>query len=145
MESYRLDVGLVHGAGPGNIVGAIANEAGLDGYYIQRLKIHDEYSTVDLPQGMPRDVFQRLKKARVAGRPLDICRVSPVRDRATHDHDRRKTKAPRSSKRPHAKATAHTADASTARKPRKAFRSKDKKTGGTDRQPGFRIKKGRRK
>jgi ATP-dependent RNA helicase DeaD len=75
METFRLEVGLSHGAKPGNIVGAIANEAGIEGRLIGRIRLYDEYSTVDLPEGMPADIFNGLKKTRVAGRPLDISRV----------------------------------------------------------------------
>jgi ATP-dependent RNA helicase DeaD len=75
METFRLEVGLSHGAKPGNIVGAIANEAGIEGRLIGRIRLYDEYSTVDLPEGMPADIFNGLKKTRVAGRPLEISRV----------------------------------------------------------------------
>jgi ATP-dependent RNA helicase DeaD len=76
MERYRLEVGFAHGAKPGNILGAIANEAGLDGKDIGRITLFDDYSTVDLPEGMPADLFQHLKKVRVAGRPLNLSRQS---------------------------------------------------------------------
>jgi ATP-dependent RNA helicase DeaD len=71
-ERYRLDVGHIHGVKPGNIVGAIANEAGLDGEHIGHIEIETEYSLVDLPVGMPKDIFMDLKKVRVCGRPLKI-------------------------------------------------------------------------
>jgi ATP-dependent RNA helicase DeaD len=71
-ERYRLDVGHVHGVKPGNIVGAIANEAGLDGEHIGHIEIESEFSLVDLPVGMPKDIFMDLKKVRVCGRPLKI-------------------------------------------------------------------------
>jgi hypothetical protein len=61
METYRIDVGHAHGVKPANIVGAIANEAGLEARYIGRIDIHDDYSTVDLPEGMP-GVQTHLKK-----------------------------------------------------------------------------------
>ncbi len=77
MERYQLDVGHVHGVKPGNIVGAIANEAGIDSKYIGHIKIHDDYSTVDLPEDMPKEIFQILRKARVAGRKLDLSLLSP--------------------------------------------------------------------
>ena len=72
---YRLEVGHQHGATPQNIVGAIANEAGIDSRYIGRIEIHDDYSTVDLPDGMPREIFQHLKKVRVRQCPLNISRL----------------------------------------------------------------------
>ncbi|MGB5580608.1 MAG: DbpA RNA binding domain-containing protein, partial [Woeseia sp.] len=74
-ERYRLEVGHKHGVKPGNIVGAIANEAGLDGEHIGSIDIHDEYSLVDLPRGMPRDVFMDLKKTRVCGQAIKITAV----------------------------------------------------------------------
>jgi ATP-dependent RNA helicase DeaD len=71
-ERYRIAVGHSHGVKPGNIVGAIANEAGLDGEHIGHIEIDEEFSLVDLPVGMPRDIFMDLKKVRVCGRPLKI-------------------------------------------------------------------------
>ena len=89
MERFRIAVGHRNGVKPGNIVGAIANEAGLDAQHIGRIDIHDEFSLVDLPTGMPRELLQDLRKVRVCGRPLAIARVdtnaapegnSPVED-----------------------------------------------------------------
>ncbi|RMX22068.1 DEAD/DEAH box helicase [Legionella jordanis] len=71
-ELFRLDVGRVHGVKPGNIVGAIANEAGLESRYITGLKIHEDHSTVRLPQNMPKEVFKDLNRAWVCGRQLKI-------------------------------------------------------------------------
>jgi ATP-dependent RNA helicase DeaD len=71
-ERYRIDVGRVHGVKPGNIVGAIANEAGLDGEHIGPISIENSFSLVDLPVGMPRALLMDLKKVRVCGRPLKI-------------------------------------------------------------------------
>jgi hypothetical protein len=57
---------------PGNIVGAIANEAGIDSAHIGRIGIFDDYSTVDLPGGMPPEIFEHLKNTWVCGRKLAI-------------------------------------------------------------------------
>jgi len=76
-ESYKVQVGHDHGVKPGNIVGAIANEAGLDSDHIGRIDIYDEYSLVDLPAGMPRDVFEDLKRTWVSGQQLRIARANP--------------------------------------------------------------------
>jgi ATP-dependent RNA helicase DeaD len=73
--TYRLEVGHQHGATPQNIVGAIANEAGIESRYIGRIEIYDQYSTVDLPDGMPKEIFQHLKKVRVRQYPLKISRL----------------------------------------------------------------------
>jgi len=77
-ERFRLAVGRVHGVEPGNIVGAIANEAGLDSKHIGRIEIFEEYSTVDLPLGMPRPLFKELKKVWVAGQQLKITRLESI-------------------------------------------------------------------
>ena len=74
-ETFRLEVGHAHGVKPGNIVGAIANEAGLEGRHIGHVDIRDDHSFVDLPEGMPRDIFRNLKKVRVVGQELRISRV----------------------------------------------------------------------
>ena len=74
MERFRLEVGHDHKVRPGNIVGAIANEADLDSKYIGRITIFDDHSVVDLPEGMPPETFRHLQKTWVAGRPLQISR-----------------------------------------------------------------------
>ncbi len=73
-ETFRIEVGHDHGVKPGNIVGAIANEAGLDAKHIGRVDIRDDHSFVDLPEGMPSDVFKILKKVWVSGQQLRITR-----------------------------------------------------------------------
>lgn len=82
METFRVEVGHKHGVKPGNIVGAIANEAGLDSKHIGQIKIHDDYSTVDLPEGMPKDVFQQLQKVWVSGQAMKISRLGEKRSYA---------------------------------------------------------------
>jgi ATP-dependent RNA helicase DeaD len=74
-ETYRVEVGKSHGVQPGNIVGAIANEAGIDSKHIGRIDIRDDHSLVDLPEGMPEETFQHLKKVWVTGQQLHISRA----------------------------------------------------------------------
>lgn len=78
MERFRIEVGQTHGVQPGNIVGAIANEAGLDSKYIGRIEIYDDYSTVDLPEGMPRELLKELKKVWISGQQINIARLNNV-------------------------------------------------------------------
>ncbi|MEE2767195.1 MAG: DEAD/DEAH box helicase [Pseudomonadota bacterium] len=82
-ERFRVEVGHNHGVKPGNIVGAIANEAGLDPNYIGRIDIKDEFSTIELPEGMPREVFRDLKKVWVSGKQLRISRLEPAARKTT--------------------------------------------------------------
>lgn len=72
MVRYRIEVGRNHEARPGDIVGAIANEAGISSNNIGHIKLHDEFSTVDLPKGLSGEVLSQLKKVRVRNRPLEI-------------------------------------------------------------------------
>ena len=75
LEKYRVEVGNRHGMKPGNLVGAVANEAGLESQFIGRIEIEDDHSFIELPEGMPKEVFQHLKKVWVVGRQLQITRV----------------------------------------------------------------------
>lgn len=100
LQTYRVEVGEVHGVKPANIVGAIANEAGLDGRYIGRVVIRDDHSFVDLPGGMPKEIFRSLQKVRVAGQQLQISLALRTqaqrleRERPTGKH-KKKGKPPR--------------------------------------------------
>ncbi|MBB5212295.1 DEAD/DEAH box helicase [Microbulbifer hydrolyticus] len=75
-ERFRIEVGREHGVRPGSVVGAIANEVDLDSSYIGRIEIYPEYTTVDLPEGMPKEIFNHLKKVRVNGRPMNIAKFA---------------------------------------------------------------------
>lgn len=71
-QTYRLEVGKEHGARPGDIVGAIANEISLDSSYIGAINLHDKHSFVQLPKGIPAELFTQLKGVRVRRQPLAI-------------------------------------------------------------------------
>jgi len=94
MERYRIEVGRDHDVKPGNIVGAIANEAGLDSQYIGHIDIQEDFSYVDLPSGMPKEVFSDLKKTWVCGQRLKISRLQK---KASHQPEKvdKTEKAPR--------------------------------------------------
>ncbi|MEQ8516000.1 MAG: DEAD/DEAH box helicase [Chromatocurvus sp.] len=90
MQRYRIEVGHAHDVKPGNIVGAIANEADMESEYIGKITIEDEYSTVELPEGMPPEVFQHLRNVWVSGRKLQISLLEATAD---GKHSPRKQKA----------------------------------------------------
>lgn len=114
MDWYRIEVGRDHQVKPGNIVGAIANEAGLDGSNIGPIEIYDDYSVVALPAGMPKAVFNHLKKVYVSGQRLNISlvkdakpvtksdsSVSPNTRKASKPKRQRKTTNPNKNKPSH--------------------------------------------
>lgn len=72
MVRYMVSVGYEHGLKPGNLVGAVANEADLESQYIGHIEIMDTYAVIDLPEGMPTSTLKTLKKARVCGVPLNL-------------------------------------------------------------------------
>lgn len=90
MERFRIEVGHQHKVKPGNIVGAIANEAGLDAEHIGHIDIHEEFSLVDLPSGMPQDIYQDLKKAWVCGQRMKITRLQPAENTKKAPRKRKK-------------------------------------------------------
>ena len=95
METFRISVGYRHGVKPGNIVGAIANEAGLEARFIGRIDIHDEHSVLDLPADMPADVLAHLQKVWVAGQQLNMMRMDPEQARAESEAKARAPRPPR--------------------------------------------------
>ena len=72
MVRYMVSVGYDDGLRPGNLVGAVANEADLESRYIGHIEILENYSIVDLPAGMPPETMKTLRNARVCGRALEI-------------------------------------------------------------------------
>lgn len=133
LERFRIEVGHIHKVMPGNIVGAISNEVGLDSKHIGRISIFDAHSTVDLPKDMPSDVFNGLKKVWVAGQALKISRFDssaegsesvPKRPKISKFNDEGGSDRPRRSK-----AKVKTKDKG---KPKKKSAAKSKTAGKKD-------------
>lgn len=76
MERFRIELGNDQGVKPGNIVGAIANEADINSKFIGRIAIYDSYSTVDLPFGMPEDILRVLQRARIGSKAMKLQKIS---------------------------------------------------------------------
>ena len=103
METYRLDVGRNNDVQPGNIVGAIANEANLESRNIGRIKIFDDYSLVDLPEGLPADIIGHLKGVRVGGQKLNLSKQLGVSGGGDRTGFKRKGPPKGKEKKPHRK------------------------------------------
>ncbi len=138
MERFRLDVGYEHGVKPSNIVGAVANEAEIESKYIGHIEIYDDFSTVDLPVGMPKETLRDLQNAWVCQRKLAIRRLTDDQSSTTGQPgppgSRRPAKTPRRKDR-----KAHKADSrrSTGGAANHAG-NKPLKKRKTDRGPGSR-------
>jgi len=81
MVTFRLEVGKNHGVEAKHIVGAIANEAGVESAFIRNLKIEGDFSTVELPDGMPKAIAKHLHKTWVQGQQMKLRQLTP-KDRA---------------------------------------------------------------
>jgi ATP-dependent RNA helicase DeaD len=110
MDRFRIEVGHNHKVKPGNIVGAIANEADIDSKHIGRINIFDDYSLVDLPENMPKELLNALKPVRVAGQRMNItlldgkkagkaaAKPARTRPKVRHQHKKDKGKPKRARK-----------------------------------------------
>jgi len=63
---------------PGDLVGAIANEAGIDGTSIGAITIFDRHSTVDVPAGAAEKIVTVLGKTSIKGKKLLVRRDRAV-------------------------------------------------------------------
>lgn len=72
MVRYRVSVGHKDGVKPGQLVGALANEGGIEGARIGRIDIRNAFSVVELPKGLPASLLAKMARAKVSGRPLEI-------------------------------------------------------------------------
>ena len=72
LQSYRVEVGEYHGAEKRDLVGAIANEIGLDPKFIGKIRMFKDHSFIDLPKDMPKEVFEALKQVWVQGHQLNL-------------------------------------------------------------------------
>lgn len=125
MQRFRLEVGRMHKVSPKNIVGAIANEADIESRYIGHIDIFDEYSTVDLPKGMPDEVKSILQKARVCGQALKLKPLGSAKPASPKDGPGPATGPAKGKKKKFAKSKD-----SKAPTPRKKIRKRDTKDKG---------------
>lgn len=72
---YRIDVGRKHAVSIETIRSVLIEVSGVDKNRIGRLEIRNYYSLVDLPDGMPADIFQLLAEMEINERKLNIKRV----------------------------------------------------------------------
>ena len=72
MRRYKVAVGHKDKIKPGNVLGAIANEAEISSEFIGAIQIFQDFTTVDLPDEMPKETLQILKNTRVFDKKLNI-------------------------------------------------------------------------
>ncbi len=113
MERYRLEVGAAHGVKSGYIVGAIANEIGLESEFIGKVQIMDDHSTVDLPEGMPKAIFKELKQVHICGQRLNASLLASAAEETSLSTRNRR----HDGKRPPRRAAGHRRGAEVGKRP----------------------------
>lgn len=117
MESYRLQVGRSHSVRVGDILGAVANELGMESRYIGEIKLEENTSLIDLPKGMPKELFQEFRKIRVRNYPANPELASGRKPRKRNEEKAQRGDGAGGSDRP----------PSNKRKPRKKPRKNERK------------------
>lgn len=139
MEGFRVEVGREHGVKAENLVGAIANEAGLDAQFIGRIKINEDHSLVELPSGMPKFLLKDLKRVWVCERQLLMSRASdgpasqqtpPRRDRASSNKSQQTKQTERTERTSDDTEPKVTAEQQEKRERKKKERHRNKKNKG---------------
>lgn len=91
MVYYRLAVGAKHNVSVDEIKQVFVTEAGVDIKMIGEVTIHFYYSLIELPEGMPTDIYQLLTTVSLHQQKLNIKRLKPhERLRSAPHHLRRK-------------------------------------------------------
>ncbi|MGE4594606.1 MAG: DEAD/DEAH box helicase [Gammaproteobacteria bacterium] len=83
MRRYRIALGNRDRIKPGNILGAIANEAEISSQFIGSIQIFQDFTTVDLPDEMPKETLEVLRNVRVFDKKLNIEELTEKNNTAT--------------------------------------------------------------
>lgn len=75
MQRFRVEVGLRDGVKAKNLISIISQEAGIEESHVVPVVVEQNYSIVELPEGMPKELMIHLKRLEIAGRML---KLSPV-------------------------------------------------------------------
>jgi ATP-dependent RNA helicase DeaD len=81
MIRIRVGVGRKRGIRPGDLVGAIANESGIDARAIGAIDIADSYSLVEVDEGVADRVIGALSRAWIRGQRVEAGREAESGDR----------------------------------------------------------------
>ena len=83
---YRLDIGKKHLVSLDEIKSVLVEVSGVDWKQIGRLDVRNYYTLVDLPDGMPADIFQLLSETEINRQRLNIKRVKYQRRFKQRNH-----------------------------------------------------------
>ena len=72
MTKIYIGVGREAGIRPGDLVGAIANEAGLNSNVIGAVEVMDRFSLVEVPEVLAREIIAALSRTRIKGQKVAV-------------------------------------------------------------------------
>ncbi|HEY8563734.1 MAG TPA: DEAD/DEAH box helicase [Pyrinomonadaceae bacterium] len=87
MVRLFIDVGRRHHISPGDIVGAIANEADIPGKAIGAIDVNDRFTLVDVPGELAEQVLKKMQRSRIRKLNMNI-RLASSKDAETSREDR---------------------------------------------------------
>lgn len=89
MDVYRIEVGRNDGVEVRHIVGAIANEGDISSRYIGNIKLYENYSTIELPKGMPKELLNHFARVRVLNIPMNMSMINKGHEGGSVSNPRR--------------------------------------------------------
>ena len=108
MALYRIEVGSADGIEVRNILGAVANETGLQTRFIGQIRIHQDHSTIEMPGDLPREMLDHLRTVYVGKKQMRISRnrgdaqgvsaAAPDREKKPKKAKTRPSRKPKSTK-----------------------------------------------
>ncbi len=98
MVRYRLEVGRKHQVTLEALVKLLVDESGVDKNNINNVSIHNLHTILELPDGMPPDIFLHLKSVEINQQKLHIKRLKahPHKKRGNHNFRRGRPNNPQS-------------------------------------------------
>jgi ATP-dependent RNA helicase DeaD len=72
MAKVYIGAGKESGIRPGDLVGAIANEAGLNSNVIGAVEVMDRFSLVEVPEVLAREIIATLSRTRIKGQKVAV-------------------------------------------------------------------------
>ena len=72
MVRLFINIGKKSKAKPGDILGAIAGESGMDGRLVGTIDMYDKYTFVEVPREYAKSVLKAMKHAKIKGKPVAV-------------------------------------------------------------------------
>jgi hypothetical protein len=89
MIRYRLEVGRKHAVSKEEIKDALVQESGVDRKMIGLIEMHHQFTLIELPEGMPSDIFHHLKTVEIKQHKLHIKHVGNAQGKKRNSTIRR--------------------------------------------------------